>query len=90
MNLFERLSRGTTIRCDKCWNRFRQNLEDRPLPGGGVMRTFQCPRCGEEYRVARISRRGVELMAIIQALPATDKKSIRKFQRELKGEVTRP
>lgn len=89
MNIFEQFLRGTII-CDACHRRFKQNLEDRPQPDGSVLRMFQCPHCGSEYHVARISPRGQELARMIQALPAADRRGIRRLQRELKREVARP
>lgn len=89
MSIFERLYRDTIV-CENCRRRFKSNLEDRPWPGGGVMRMFQCSRCGQEYYVARISARGVELMAAIQETDVTNKKEIKRLQKLLKAEVTRP
>lgn len=92
MNVFDKLMRGTIV-CENCRRRFRQNLEDRPWPGGGVMRMFQCSRCGQEYYVARISARGVAISREIQDLDVTHpkfKQRLHRLQKLLKPEVTRP
>lgn len=91
--LLERLQRGTIV-CDSCRRRFNPQLIDKRDPDseGGVLRMFQCPRCGAEYMVARITARGMSLMQEIQDVVVSApgaRRTIQKLQRQLKSEVKR-
>lgn len=95
--ILQLLSRDTIV-CDSCRRRFRPNLEDRPDGTGGLLRLFQCARCGHEHVVARISPRGVEIAEEIRRLTLLEQggsttrnaKALKILRGKMKREVTRP
>jgi transcription elongation factor Elf1 len=89
VSIFDALLRGSIV-CDNCGRRFREHLYDEPQKDGGLLRKFQCPRCGQEYPVARYSREGRDAMEALQRTDVTDRKKIARLQRVLKREVRRP
>lgn len=81
---------GPRIRCDSCGKKFRPNLKDVPQPDGGVLRVFECSRCGHETTVARITLRGRILSQRLQDTPITDQRRIAELRKLIKAEVRRP
>lgn len=58
---------GQLIKCDACGHEWRGSIEVRRARGGGELWHLKCPKCGEDYRIARITRRGVELREELNA-----------------------
>lgn len=84
--ILERLF-GPKAECESCRKRFTPRLQDSPLEGGGVRRYFACPRCGQEYGVAVISERGLEIIELLK----TERRPVemQALLDEMKTEVTR-
>jgi transcription elongation factor Elf1 len=89
VSIFDILQRHT-VQCDNCGRRFRERLYDEPQRDGGLLRKFECPRCGQEYLVALYTPRGAQIFAQLQGTLVSDKKTIAKLRRALRREVRRP
>lgn len=78
-----------TVTCDECTHMFYPVLRDETQEDESVKRVFNCPSCGHEYPVARITKRGRELVDILQSTAVGDGDEIKRLWKELKKEVTR-
>lgn len=83
----------TVVRCDTCRRDFPINLWELPVPDGGVHIAMLCPHCDREYPIARLTKRGLELRAVIEQLRGRTDASARirleallpAYQREVTG-----
>lgn len=84
------------VNCDVCGKRFGPSLKAEPLADGGELWWFACEHCRYQYEAARISARGLEIRAEMEALKALERKpgrvlrKIARLEREMAAEVQKP
>ena len=57
--------------CTECCRKFDINYYEIPLQSGGIETVFACPNCEKIYKVARITKRGMELQQIVRHMRNT-------------------